>query len=92
MDRSAGDGVRSCTLAMPNEQFGTVTSVLAPPASFLKLHEDGRLPFAPDLLQLTVEQGRFGSPDDFGFLGLQRLRRRRRQRHRLVAIRHRSRE
>ena len=56
-------------LAMPSEQFGTVTSVPAPPASFMELHEGGRLPFRPDLLQLIVEYGRIGSLHDFGFLG-----------------------
>ena len=54
-------------LELPDEQWRGVTSALASPASALEFHEDGRMPFEPDLLQVIVEMVASGASMTLGF-------------------------
>ena len=55
-------------MELPDEQWSSVTSVLASPANVVGFHADGRMPFGPDLLSQVMEDGRFGNLDDLGYL------------------------
>ena len=55
-------------MGLLDEQWCSVTSMLASPANAVEFHEDGRMALGPDLFSRVMEDWRFGNLDDLGSL------------------------